>query len=517
MAAIAKQDFFRDFHKNSRHEESSVMTELNRFGVQPKSSHYINGAWLEDAAGEVFESRYAATNEVIAHIHAATPAIIEQAVDSASRAQQDWAALPGIERGRVLLKAAEILRQRNDEIARIETLDTGKALQETLYVDAVSAADNFEYFGHIAATLTGENIPLGESFAYTRREAVGVCAGLGAWNYPIQVASWKAAPALACGNALIFKPSEITPLSALILAEILTEAGLPDGLFNVVQGMGEVGAALTTHPIIDKISLTGSAPTGAKVMASAAESLKLVTLELGGKSPLIIFDDADIENAVSGALLANFYSTGQVCSNGTRVFVQSGIKQAFTERLLARTKAIKLGDPLDEETQMGPMVSAKQRDIALSYIAKGTNEGADLICGGEPVTLQGFENGHFIEPAIFDNVEDTMSIAREEIFGPVLSLLSFEAEDEAVSRANGTEYGLAAGVFTNDIKRAHRVIGNIRAGTCWINNYNITPVGVPFGGVKRSGMGRENAKAAIDHYSEIKSIYVEMGDVDAPY
>lgn len=493
------------------------MTTIARYNVQPRASHYVNGAYVEDDSGKVIESRYAATDEVVARVHAATPAIVDAAISAAAEAQKAWAARPGIERGRILLRAAELLRQRNDEIARIETLDTGKSMQETLYVDAVSAADNFEYFGHIAATMTGENIPLGESFAYTRREAVGVCAGIGAWNYPIQVASWKAAPALACGNAMVFKPSEMTPLSALVLAEILTEAGLPDGLFNVIQGMGEVGAALTTHPKVDKVSLTGSVPTGARVMAAAAESLKLVTLELGGKSPLIIFDDADVENAVSGALLANFYSTGQVCSNGTRVFVQSGIREAFTKRLLERTKAISLGDPLDEETQMGPMISRAQRDIALSYIEKGKAEGASLICGGEPISLQGLENGHFIEPVIFDDVKDHMAIAREEIFGPVMSLLHFDEEDEVITRANDTEFGLAAGVFTRDIARGHRVIGQIRAGTCWINNYNITPVGVPFGGVKRSGIGRENAKAAIEHYSEIKSIYVEMGDVDAPY
>ncbi len=493
------------------------MSHQKPYKVQPSASHYINGAYVEDTAGTLIESRYAATNEVIAKVYGATPNIIEHAVKAAQNAQKEWAARPGIERGRILLRAAELLRQRNDEIARIETLDTGKAMQETLYVDAVSAADNFEYFGHIAATLTGEHIPLGESFALTKHEPVGICAGIGAWNYPIQVASWKAAPALACGNAFIFKPSEVTPLSALVLAEILTEAGLPDGLFNVVQGLGDVGASLTAHPEIDKISLTGSVPTGARVMAGAAESLKLVTLELGGKSPLIIFDDADLENAVSGALLGNFYSTGQVCSNGTRVFVQSGIKEAFTKRLLERTAKIKLGDPLDEETQMGPMVSAKQRDIALSYIEKGKAEGAELIFGGNAVTMQGLENGHFIEPTIFANVKDHMSIAREEIFGPVLSILDFDEEKDVIARANDCEFGLAAGVFTRDIARAHRVIGELQAGTCWINNYNITPVGVPFGGVKRSGMGRENAKAAIEHYSQIKSIYVEMGDVDAPY
>ncbi len=493
------------------------MNAIARYNVQPQASHYIDGCYAEDDGGALIESRYPATDEVVARVHSATPAIVEAAINAAARAQQAWASLSGVERGRVLLRAAGLLRQRNDEIARIETLDTGKAMQETLYVDAVSAADNFEYFGHIAATMTGETIPLGESFAYTRHEAVGLCAGIGAWNYPIQVASWKAAPALACGNALIFKPSEVTPLSALILAEILTEAGLPDGLFNVIQGLGDVGAALATHPRIDKVSLTGSVPTGARVMAGAAESLKLVTLELGGKSPLVIFDDADVENAVSGALLANFYSTGQVCSNGTRIFVQSGIRKAFTERLLARTKAITLGDPLDEETRMGPMISRRQMDIALSYIEKGKKEGAKLVCGGERVTLQGFENGHFIEPAIFDDVKDDMAIARDEIFGPVLSLLPFESEDEVIDRANDTPFGLAAGVFTRDIARGHRVIARIKAGTCWINNYNITPVGVPFGGVKRSGFGRENARAAIEHYSEIKSVYVEMGDVDAPY
>ncbi len=487
------------------------------YDVQPKASHFIGGAYVEDANGEVIESVYPATGEVIARVHTATPRMLGAAVAKAGDAQKAWAARPGIERGRVLLRAAQILRERNDEIARIESLDTGKALSETLYVDAVSAADNLEYFGHIAATMTGEMIPLGKNFAYTRREALGVCAGIGAWNYPVQIAAWKAAPALACGNAFIFKPSELTPLTALLLAKILCEAGLPDGLFNVIQGAGEVGAALTAHPDIAKISLTGSVPTGTKIMAGAAQGLKHVTLELGGKSPLIVFDDANIKNAVSGALLGNFYSTGQVCSNGTRVFVQSGIRKAFIKELIARTRAIKLGNPLDPETQMGPMISRKQRDIVLSHIEKGRREGAELICGGRPLTLQGLEGGAFIEPAIFASVTDQMSIAREEIFGPVLCLLTFEDEDEVIARANDTGFGLAAGVFTRDISRAHRVIDQIEAGTCWINTYNITPVGVPFGGVKRSGLGRENARAAIESYSQIKSICIETGDVDAPY
>ncbi|MEM8751032.1 MAG: betaine-aldehyde dehydrogenase [Pseudomonadota bacterium] len=486
--------------------------------VQPKGSHYIDGAYTNDAAGNALATHYPASGDVIAELHEATPAIVEKAIASAKRAQVAWAKTPGAERGRILIKAAEIVRKRNDEIARIETMDTGKAIQETLVVDAASAADNLEYFGHIAATLTSEHIPIdGNCFAYTLREPLGVVGGIGAWNYPIQVASWKAAPSLALGNALIFKPSEMTPLSALVLAECLSEAGLPDGVFNVIQGRGGVGAMLTTHKDIDKVTLTGSVPTGAKVMAAAAEDVKHVTLELGGKSPLIIFDDADVENAVSGAILANFYSTGQVCSNGTRVFVQSNIKDAFTKRLVERTAAIKLGDPLDPDTQMGPMISRAQFDIVMDYIERGVAGGARVLTGGAAPVLQGLEKGAFIEPTIFGNVTDDMTIAREEIFGPVLSLLDFDDEDDVIARANDSQFGLAAGVFTRDIARGHRVISQLQAGTTWINNFNLTPVGVPFGGYKKSGIGRENSAHALDYYSQVKSVYVELGDVDAPY
>ncbi|MEE9313291.1 MAG: betaine-aldehyde dehydrogenase [Rhizobiaceae bacterium] len=486
--------------------------------AQPKASHYINGNYVEDKAGKPFDTLYPATGEVLATIHAATEAIIEQAISSAEAGQKIWANTTITERGRILIKASEIVRRRNDEIARIETLDTGKAIQETLDVDAVSAADNLEYFGHIAATTTSEHIPIDQNcFAYTLREPIGIVAAFGAWNYPIQVAAWKAAPALAMGNALIFKPSETTPLTALILAECLTEAGLPDGVFNIVQGMGDVGATLTTHPKIDKVSLTGSVPTGAKIMAAAAPSLKHVTLELGGKSPLIIFDDADLENAVSGAIMANFYSTGQVCSNGTRVYVQDGIREAFTKRLVERTEAIKLGDPLDPDVQMGPMVSKRQSELVMGYIAKGKAEGANLISGGNAPSLQGFEEGNYIEPTIFADVSDDMTIAREEIFGPVLSMFNFKDEEEAITRANDTLFGLAAGVFTSNLARGHRVVAQLQAGTTYINNFNLTPVGVPFGGYKMSGIGRENAKQAIEYYSQIKSVFVELGDVDAPY
>ncbi|NGO54907.1 aldehyde dehydrogenase family protein, partial [Allomesorhizobium camelthorni] len=322
---------------------------------------------------------------------------------------------------------------------------------------------------------------------------------------------------LAMGNAMVFKPSENTPLSALALAEIYSEAGLPDGLFNVVQGYGDVGGALASHEVVAKVSLTGSVPTGRKVLALAGSLMKHATMELGGKSPLIIFDDADLENTVGGAMLANFYSTGQVCSNGTRVFVQKGIHDRFLDRLTERTKKIRIGDPLDPETQMGPLINKSQHDKVTSYISIGKAEGAALHCGGGVPSLQGFEGGFFIEPTIFTNVRDEMRIAREEIFGPVMSVLSFDGEDEVVVRANDTEFGLSAGVFTRDLPRAHRVIAELQAGTCWINNYNLAPVEIPFGGYKQSGVGRENALAALGHYSQVKSVYVEMGDVGSPY
>ena len=486
--------------------------------VQPPASHHIAGAYAEDDAGTVIESIYPATGEVNARLHSATPAIVEQAVAAATAAQPAWAALKGVERGRILLRTAQILRERNEEISRIETLDTGKAIQETLVADAASAADALEYFGGLAGAITGEHIDLGGGdFVYTRREPLGVCAGIGAWNYPIQIAAWKSAPALACGNTFIFKPSEMTPLTALMLAEAFTDAGLPAGVFNVVQGHGDVGAALATHPGIAKVSLTGSVPTGAKVLSGAAETIKAVTMELGGKSPILVFDDADIESAIGGAMLGNFYSTGQICSNGTRVFVQRGVHDRFLARLKTRTEAICIGDPLDPDTHLGPMVSMTQRDKVLGYIETGKREGARLVAGGGVPELQGFDGGAWIQPTVFADVTDTMTIAREEIFGPVMSVLAFDDEDEVVARANDTPFGLAAGVFTADLTRAHRVIAGLQAGTTWINTYNLTPVEAPFGGFKQSGIGRENSRAAVEHYTQLKSVYVASGPVDSPY
>lgn len=481
--------------------------------AQPIASHFINGAYVEDTGGRPIDVIYAATGEKIAQVHSATPAIVEAALTAARAAQPGWAAMSGTERGRILRRAADIMRERNHDLSVLETLDTGKPLQETLVADATSAADALEYFGGLAGSLTGEHIPLGGDWAYTVREALGLCVGIGAWNYPTQISCWKGAPALACGNAMVFKPSETTPLCALKVAEILHEAGLPAGLYNVVQGYGDVGGALVGDPRVDKVSLTGSAPTGKKVYAAAAEGMKHVTMELGGKSPLIVFDDADIEDAVGGAILGNFYSSGQVCSNGTRVFVQRGIKEKFLARLKERTEAAVLGDPLDEATNFGPMVSQSQMEIVKGYIAKGVEEGARLITGGG----QADRPGYYLQPTIFADVRDDMTIAREEIFGPVMSVLDFDAEDEVIARANDTDLGLSAGVFTRDLTRGHRVIGQLQAGSCWINTYNLAPVEVPFGGSKGSGVGRENAKAAIEHYSQVKSVYVGMGAVEAPF
>lgn len=482
--------------------------------AQPTASHFINGKYVEDTAGAVIDVIYAATGEKIAQVHSATPAIVDRAIAAAKAAQKGWAKLSATERGRVLRRAADIMRERNRELSELETLDTGKPLQETLVADASSGADALEYFGGLAASITGEHIPLsGGDWVYTKRIPLGVCVGIGAWNYPTQIACWKAAPALACGNSMVFKPSETTPLCALKVAEILIEAGAPAGLFNVVQGLGDVGAALVTDPRVDKVSLTGSAATGKKVYAAAAAHMKHVTMELGGKSPLIIFDDASLEDAVSGALLGNFYSTGQVCSNGTRVFVQKGIKDAFLKRLAERVAKIKIGDPMDETVQMGPMASSAQLEIVRGFLAKGVEEGATLICGGKMID----GDGYFIEPTVFADVTDGMTIAREEIFGPVMSVLDFDTEAEVIARANDTDLGLAGGVFTQDITRAHRVIDELEAGTCYINTYNDAPVEAPFGGVKGSGVGRENSKAAIEHYSQLKTVYVKMGPVDSPY
>ncbi|HLW26415.1 MAG TPA: betaine-aldehyde dehydrogenase [Kiloniellales bacterium] len=467
--------------------------------------------------GDSFETHNPATGESLQRVRVADEQAVNVAVDAAQQGLAVWSAMTGAERGRILVKAAELLRARNSELARLESLDTGKPIQETEAVDIISGADCLEYFGGLAASLSGEHIDLGSAFVYTRREPLGICAGIGAWNYPMQIACWKSAPALACGNAMIFKPAELTPLTAMKLAEIFAEAGLPPGVFNVVQGFAETGQLLTRHPQIAKVSLTGEVGTGIKVMTDAAASLKHVTLELGGKSPLIVFEDAHLENAISGAMLGNFYSAGEVCSNGTRVFVHRHLRDAFLERLVERTRRLKIGDPLDPETQIGALISEDHLNKVMGYIKKGKAEGAEVAIGGGRVSSGALAQGAFVEPTVFTSCTDEMTIVREEIFGPVMTLLEFDDEEEVIARANDTPFGLSAGVFTQDLSRGHRVIGKLQAGTCWINNYNITPIEMPFGGMKLSGIGRENGKAAIEHYSQLKSVYVELGEVESPY
>ncbi|OEC33373.1 betaine aldehyde dehydrogenase [Pseudomonas cuatrocienegasensis] len=476
---------------------------------------YIHGRYVNATSGATFDAINPANGEVLAQVQRASQDDVERAVASAAEGQKVWAAMTAMERSRILRKAVDILRERNDELAELETLDTGKPLSETRYVDIVTGADVLEYYAGLIPAIEGEQIPLRDtSFAYTRREPLGVVAGIGAWNYPIQIALWKSAPALAAGNAMIFKPSEVTSLTTLKLAEIYTAAGLPDGVFNVLTGSGsEVGQWLTEHPGIEKISFTGGTVTGKKVMASASSSsLKEVTMELGGKSPLIIFEDADLDRAADIALMANFYSSGQVCTNGTRVFVPRMLQARFEAKVLDRVKRIRLGDPQDDATNFGPLVSFAHMESVLGYIAKGREEGARLLIGGARVTDGDYAQGAYVAPTVFTDCKDDMTIVREEIFGPVMSILVYDSEDEVIRRANDTDYGLAAGLVTRDLNRAHRVIHKLEAGICWINTWGESPAQMPVGGYKQSGVGRENGLTTLAHYTRIKSVQLEMGD-----
>jgi len=479
---------------------------------------YIHGTYVEANSGEVFESINPATGQVIAEVGHASEADVEKAVISAEKGFAIWSAMPAFERSRILLKAVAILRERNDELAALEVMDTGKPLQEANCVDIASGADVIEYYAGLVPALQGSQQDLdSNTFFISKREPLGICAGIGAWNYPIQIAMWKSAPCLAAGNSMVFKPSEETPLTALNLAEIYSEAGLPPGVFNVVQGDYRVGRMLSRHPRISKISFTGSCETGKKVMADAAETIKEVTLELGGKSPLIVFDDADLNNAVSGAMLANFYTQGEVCTNGTRVFVQSGVYDEFIEKARSRAEAIKIGNPMDLETQMGALISAKHFDKVMTYINQAKDGKSRLICGGNRHQSDETGHGFFVEPTIFADCEDIMPHVTDEIFGPVMSILRFDEESEVVKRANDTNFGLAGGVFTRDINRAHRVISKLQAGICWINSWGDSPAEMPVGGYKHSGIGRENGLDALRSYTQVKSIFVRLDNVESPY
>jgi betaine-aldehyde dehydrogenase len=482
---------------------------------EPTISSFVNGLHMQ-GLGERFESINPATGLAYAAVFDAAQADVDAAVAAAQAGFLVWSAMSATERGRVLRRAADILRSRNDELAALEVQDCGKPLQEALVVDVMSGADCIEYFAGAAATLTGQQYPLKNAFAYTRKEPLGVCVGIGAWNYPLQIACWKSAPALAAGNAMIFKPSELTPATAVKLAEVYLEAGVPPGVFNILQGRGATGAMLAAHPGVAKVSVTGSVPTGKKVMQTAAGTLKRVTMELGGKSPLVIFDDADLEQAVAAAMMGNFYTQGEVCTNCTRVFVQRGIADKFLARLKERTLLLRVGDPMNPETEVGALISEAHTTKVMDYIASGISEGANLVCGGERVAVAGL-GSNFVAPTIFANCKDEMRIVREEIFGPVLSMLTFDTEAEVIARANNTRFGLAAGIFTTNLQKGHRVAAQLKAGICWINNYNITPIEMPFGGVGESGIGSENSMAALDHYTQLKTVYVEMGEVATGY
>lgn len=483
---------------------------MSRFNEQHL---YIDGAYVPSAGGKTFQTINPANGEVLAEVHEAGPQDVERAVNAAKKGQKVWAAMTAMERSRILRRAVDILRERNDALAELETLDTGKPLSETASVDIVTGADVLEYYAGLIPTLEGQQIPLRDTaFVYTRREPLGVVAGIGAWNYPIQIALWKSAPALAAGNAMIFKPSEVTPLTALKLAEIYTEAGVPNGVFNVLPGTGPVtGQLLTEHDGIDKVSFTGGVASGKKVMANAAGStLKDVTMELGGKSPLIVFDDADLDLAADIAMMANFYSSGQVCTNGTRVFVPAALQPAFEQKIAERVARIRPGSLTDADTNFGPLVSFAHRDNVMRYIESGIAEGARLLCGGTRLTGAGFDEGAWVAPTVFTDCRDEMKIVREEIFGPVMSILTYESEEEVVRRANATEFGLAAGVVTDDLNRAHRVIHQIEAGICWINTWGESAAEMPVGGYKHSGVGRENGLMTLQNYTQVKSIQVEM-------
>ncbi|MGM0783494.1 MAG: betaine-aldehyde dehydrogenase [Pseudomonadota bacterium] len=480
---------------------------------------YIGGRPVDATSGATFEVVNPFDGSVLARVQQASAADVDAAVAAAREGQRAWAAMSGMQRGRILQRAVALLRERNDELAELETRNTGKPISETAAVDIVTGADALEYYAGLAAAIEGTQIPLREdSFVYTRREPLGVIGAIGAWNYPIQIACWKAAPALAAGNAVVFKPSEVTPLTTMKLAEIFTAAGLPDGVFNVVHGDGAVGAMLTEHDGIDKVSFTGEVNTGKKVMAAAGGStLKEVTMELGGKSPLIVFADADLDRAADAAMMANFYSSGQICTNGTRVFVEGAVKADFEAKIAERVARIKAGDPLDPSVNFGPLVSFEHQAKVLSYIELGKQEGATLLAGGDAWNQGERAKGAWAAPTAFTDCTDEMRIVREEIFGPVMAVLAFDDEEEVIRRANATHYGLAAGLFTESLNRAHRVIHRLQAGICWINTWGESPAEMPVGGYKQSGVGRENGLETLAHYTQTKSVQIEMGPFESVF
>lgn len=472
-----------------------------------KIKAFINGRF-QSSEGEFLLKINPVSGKPIAEVEKTSDALLEEAIKAAKTAQGYWSSLTGNERGHKMMKAGRMLGRSLEKLARLEVRDVGKAWSEAISADVPCGAEAFEYFGSLAATKTGTAHKWEGARGFTERVPLGICAGIGAWNYPTQIACWKSAPALAMGNAFILKPSEMTPYTANAIAEILHEAGLPAGLFQVVHGDFSLGKALCEHPDIAKISLTGGVETGKKILAQSASTLKKVTLELGGKAPLIVFADADFDLAVQTALDANFYTAGEVCSNATRVFVENKIADKFINALKEKTEKLNIGDPMHEDTQIGALISENHLEKVMSYISIGKLEGAKLLTGGERQFPTGCEGGYFVSPAIFVDCKDDMQIVKEEIFGPVMAVLSFESEKEVIDRANDTPFGLGAGIITSDISKAHRVADKLDAGNIWINSYNLIPPDWPFGGVKQSGFGRESSVFALESYSQVKATYI---------
>ena len=472
----------------------------------------INGEWRDATGGKTMPVVNPATEEIIAEVASATREDVDAAV-RAARAALDgpWSKMSARERGRLIWKLGERLMERVDGVARLETMHNGKPISESRNIEIPASAECLQYYAGWADKIHGETIPVrGNHFTYTLREPVGVVAAIVPWNFPLLLASWKVGPALACGNTLILKPASQTPLTALALGEIAQEVGFPPGVLNVITGPGSsVGQAIVEHPGIDKIAFTGDTSTGKGIMRSAADTLKHITLELGGKSPNIVLPDADVEAAIRGATVGIFYGKGEVCAAGSRLLVARSIKDEFMEKLVARTKKMMPGDPMDPKTRFGAIASKGQLERVLGYIETGRKEGATLVAGGSRADI-GTGKGYFLQPTVFDNVTPEMTIAREEIFGPVLATIEFSDLDEAIAKANDTPYGLASAVWTKDIKKAHYVARKLKAGTVWVNTYNVYDTAAPFGGYKQSGFGREMSVHAIEHYTQVKSVWVDL-------
>jgi betaine-aldehyde dehydrogenase len=474
----------------------------------------IDGQWVDAASGKTFETPNPSTGATLAEVAEADKEDIDRAVAAARRAYEGkWSKMSARDRGRLMYKLAQLIESRTQELAALETADNGKPIRESSYVDLPQVVENFEYFAGWATKIEGETIPVaGQMFNYTLREPIGVCGQIIPWNFPLLMAAWKLAPALAAGNTVVLKPAEQTPVTAMELGKLFQEAGFPDGVVNIVPGYGETaGAALASHPGIDKIAFTGSTEVGKIIARAAADNLTKVSLELGGKAPNIIFADADMEQAVSGAMMGIFFNQGQVCCAGSRIFIEESVKDEFLGRFSERASKIKVGDPTDTSTQMGPQVSEEQLNRIKSYVDIAREEGASVLTGGCPPQLEGdFQKGFFFQPTIFGEVQNTMRVAQEEIFGPVTSVITFNGEEDLLRQANETIYGLSAGIWTKDITRAHRFAKGIKAGVVWINTFNMFNAASPFGGYKQSGYGREMGRHALDLYTQVKSVWVDL-------